>query len=370
MKNFSTVGARLAVGALLAGALAVPAQGANCAFRADAPDQHKVVPGDTLWGISATFLANPWCWPQVWELNREQIHNPHWIYPGQVVYFDKEHGRLSLNKPGAGGLPAAADGGEPPLMRLSPQLRTEGLGKDAVQSIPSNVIEPFLSQPHIVEADEFHGAPRIAASREGNIFLGKGDRAFVAGDLKGGTSFQVFRPGKPLNDPVTNKVIAYESFYLGTVKLDAAAAKDATVHTFTIASASQEMGAGDLLMPAPPTPVRNYAPHQPEQNIDARVVASYSGLGDAGQNQVVSINRGALDGLDIGAVLQLYHFGKTVDDPGGDKGFLGLKKPTVKLPDQQVGTLFVFRVFKHVSYGLIMQVTEPISVGDVAKSPE
>ena len=85
---------------------------------------------------------------------------------------------------------------------------------------------------------------------------------------------------------------------------------------------------------------------------------------------VVSVNRGALDGLDIGTVLQLYNLGKTVHDRGADKGMLGMSKTMIKLPDEQSGTLFIFRVFKHISYGLIMQVTEPVQVGDVARSPE
>jgi hypothetical protein len=132
------------------------------------------------------------------------------------------------------------------------------------------------------------------------------------------------------------------------------------------------MGVGDRLLPAPPTPMRNYVPHQPERQVDARVLSIYSGVSYAGQNQVVSVNRGSLDGLDVGAVLQLYHFGKTVADPGGSKGLLGLGlgKTMIKLPDEQIGSLFIFRVFKHVSYGLIMQVTKPVEVGDVAKSPE
>jgi hypothetical protein len=127
---------------------------------------------------------------------------------------------------------------------------------------------------------------------------------------------------------------------------------------------------GDRLMPAPPTPMRNYVPHQPERQVSARVLSIYSGVTYAGQNQVVSVNRGSVDGLDIGAVLQLYHFGTTVADPGGNKGLFGLGKTMIKLPDEQIGTLFIFRVFKHVSYGLIMQVTKPVEVGDVAKSPE
>jgi hypothetical protein len=68
--------------------------------------------------------------------------------------------------------------------------------------------------------------------------------------------------------------------------------------------------------------------------------------------------------------LQLYHFGKTVADPEGSKGFLGFGRATMKLPDEQYGSLFIFRVFDRVSYGLIMQVTAPVEVGDVAKSPE
>jgi hypothetical protein len=47
-----------------------------------------------------------------------------------------------------------------------------------------------------------------------------------------------------------------------------------------------------------------------------------------------------------------------------------MREQQVRLPDEQVGSLFIFRVFKHISYGLIMQVTAPVEVGDVAKSPE
>ena len=365
MKNFSTVGTRIASAALIACVLAGPVEAATCEFRPNAPDQHLVVRGDTLWGISGTFLEHPWCWPQVWGLNKEQIRNPHWIYPGQIVYFDRINRRLSLNKPGAG------DGaGEPGALRLSPQLRTEGLGVDAVQSIPAGVIEAFLSMPLIVEDDELKDAPRIAAMEDGHVYLGKDDKLYVRGDLKGGRSFQVFRPGNPLKDPDNGRLLAYEAVYLGTVKLQAEAKPGVDVHTFTVSSSKQEMGVGDRLMPAPPTPMRNYAPHQPERQVAARVLSIYSGVTYAGQNQVVSINRGSVDGLDIGTVLQLYHYGQTVADPGGSKGIFGLGKTMIKLPDEEIGNLFIFRVFKNISYGLIMQVTKPVEVGDVARSPE
>jgi hypothetical protein len=364
MKNFSTVVARAAAVALVACAAAVPAYAADCTFRPNAPDQHVVVKGDTLWDISGHFLRNPWCWPQVWGMNRDEIRNPHWIYPGQVIYFDRARGRLSLTRPGGGDVQGA-----PPLTRLSPQVRTEALERDAVQSIPAGMIEPYLTQPLVVEADELAAAPRIVASQEGRVYLGTGDRVYVKGQLQNGTSFQVFRPGTMLKDPQTGKVLAHEAAYLGSVTLDRAALPGVDAHTFRVTETRREMGVGDLLIPMPPTPVRNYVPHAPARQIDARVMSIYAGVTYAGQSQVVTVNRGSLDGLDIGSVLQLYHLGKTVPDPAS-KGVFGLHKQQIKLPDEQYGSLFIFRVFKNVSYGLIMQVTAPVEVGDVARSPE
>lgn len=366
MKNFSTVGPRLLLAALFSGLTAASAATLQCDFRADAPDQHVVVKGDTLWDISGRFLERPWCWPTVWGMNRDEIANPHWIYPGQIIWFDRAAGRLRLGNR----IDVNNGAGDPSNLRLRPQLRTEGLGKDAVTSIPAGVIEPFLTQPLIIENDELKGAPRVIATQDGHVFLGKDEKAYVRGELGGNTSFQVFRPGTALKDPVTQQIIGYEAFYLGTLKLQTAAAPGSDVHTFVVASAKEEMGKGDQLRAIPPMPMQNYVPHPPEQKVASRVVAIYGGVSHAGQNQVISINRGKLDGLDVGSVLQLYHAGKTVSDSTAAKSWLGMREQQVKLPDEEVGSLFIFRVFKHISYGLIMQVSAPVEVGDVARSPE
>lgn len=355
MKNFSTAVVSLAFAAVSAAFVSPAAYAAKkCEFKQDAPDSHKVVRGDTLWDISGKFLQHPWCWPQVWGLNRDQIKDPHWIYPGQIVYFDRATGRLSLGKPvgGTGG-----------TVRLSPQVRIEGMGQDAVPAIPAGIIEPFLVQPLIVTSEELKGTPRIVAAQEGHVNLAKGDRAYVSGDLKDGTSFQAFRPGKPLHDPDTRQVIGYEAVYLGTLKLTRAATAANEAHSFVVVSSKEEMGVGDRLLPVPPTPMLNYVPHAPEQALAARIVSVYGGVTHAGQNQVVSINRGTRHGVDLGTVLELYSYGGFVKDRTDTR-------ENIKLPDEKYGQLFVFRVFENISYALIMHVSNTVQVGDVAKSPE
>ena len=365
MKKFSTIALLLAIAypALHASDAysqeeKISPKSQKCAFLPDAPDKHVVVKGDTLWGISGKFLQNPWCWPEVWGMNKEEIRNPHWIYPNQIVYFDRTTGRLRL------GSPVGANGsGVSGTTHLTPQIRSESMGINAISAIPSNLIEPFLVQPLIIDKDELVGVPRIVAAPEGRVNMSKSDKAYVRGDLKGGTSFQVFRPGVPLKDPETKAVIGFEAVFLGTVKLERTAKTPDGVDTFIVVNAKEEMTVGDRLMPIPPTPIQNYAPHPPEKVTKARVVSIYGGVNQAGQNQIISVNRGTEAGLNVGTVLELARFGQIIADTTDNK------KP-IRLPDESYGTLFIFRVFKNISYGLVMQVTEPVTIGDVAKSPE
>ena len=366
MKNFSTAALLLAFSSVVLPASTYAqtptktvAGKTSCAFLPNAPDQHVVVRGDTLWDISGKFLQKPWCWPQVWDLNREQIRNPHWIYPGQVIYFDRAAGKLRLGR-GAG-----SGSGDTSTVRLSPQVRSTEAASDAISTVNLAAIQAFLTKPLIVEENELNNAPRIVAVQEGHVYLGNGDKAYVRGELNGRTEFEGFRPGKPLIDPATKKIIGYESVYLGTLKLQRLSNVDNVPHTFTVTNVKEEMGVHDRLIAVEPKPFMNQVPHAPEQQVDAQIVAVYGGVSQAGQNQIVSINRGSKDGLDIGTVLELQRLGILTADRTAGNG-----RGVIKLPDETYGTLLIFRVFNNISYGLVMQVTDTVQIADVARSPE
>src|SRR5258706_10786224 len=84
---------------LFSGVALAQGTSAPLVLKPDAPDRYVVVSGDTLWGISERYTDSPWRWPELWNLNKEQIRNPHLIYPGYVILLDRMRGTLSIGGP-------------------------------------------------------------------------------------------------------------------------------------------------------------------------------------------------------------------------------------------------------------------------------
>ncbi len=332
----------------------------------NAPDSHTVQRGDTLWGISGLFLKTPWRWPELWGMNLEQIRNPHLIYPGQVLVLEKIDGRARLRL-------AQGPAGQAPTntVRLSPRVRSELLDNGAIAAIPLNLIGPFLNEAVVFESNELDTAPRIVATQEGRVMVSRGETAYVRGDLAGARDFRLFRQLRPLQDPLTREVLGYEGRFVGTAEVvragdmvAGASGKNVVVPaTFTVTSTRLEAGVGDRLSPVPQQELVAYVPHPPAAPVDGRIVSIYGDGLRAGQNQVVALNRGKRDGIERGHVLALWRAGREAVDT------TGAERVAMRLPDEQHGLLFVFRVFERVSYALILSVREPVSAGDRFTQP-
>ncbi|MDO9051182.1 MAG: LysM peptidoglycan-binding domain-containing protein [Methylotenera sp.] len=365
------------------------------ALKPNHPDRHVVVKGDTLWGISGKFLKDPWLWPKVWQLNRAQIKNPHLIYPGDVVFLDMSSGKPELK-----------------LLRetitLQPGTVIEPLDKTAISTIPLNVIAPFLSQPLVIEKDQLAESPRIIAGQDNRVVLSPGTRVYINKIEEGdGLNWFVYRPGNDLIDPDSKEVLGVEATYLG----DASVTKYGEPASANITKAKEEIFTKDRLVPSGDEVITNFVPRAPDSEITGRIIKIYGGVAEAGPQSIVSISRGSADGIEVGHVLAISRYGRVIKDPEPQRESdeqkqakantkpklkelnfevsrdadgkpvvnfekkpentdeLALEPGMIKLPDERVGLLMVFRVFDRVSYGLIMQASEPVNTLDSVKTP-
>ena len=332
----------------------------------NAPDAHIVRPGDTLWDISRLFLRSPWRWPELWGMNLEQIRNPHLIYPGQRLVLVKSNGRARLQV-------ARELGGTPGDVRLSPRVRVSKDLDAPIPTIPAHLLRPFLTDAVVLDTDELSRAPTIVAGSDGHVLMGRGDLAYVRGDLGDRRDWRVFRTPRPLTDPDTGELLGYEAEAVGAAELLRRGGEaplkpgedraDIVPDTVRLTYLRQEATRGDRLASVFPGDESSFTPRSPGRTVSGAIVGMYGEGVMAGQHQIVTLNRGRIDGLERGHVLALQHHGERITDP------VNADRATLQLPDERNGYVLVFRVFERVSYGLVMTGQTPVRRGDRFTQP-
>jgi len=309
------------------------------------PNEYVVQVGDTLWDIAGTFLKDPWYWPEIWYVNPD-IENPHLIYPGDVlglVYID--------GQPRVTNVRAST-------YRMSPQARVTPL-TESISSIPYEDVAAFLSSGVVLEKNQADSLPYLLQTRGDHLIASAGNEIYVRGITQDtpGVRFSVVHIGDPLYDPDDNRLIGYQGIPVGDGRLR----RGGDPATVALTDTKMEAKPGDRLLPEEVDIPLNFFPRSPSSAIDGRIISVVGGVSQIGQYMVVVINRGSGQGLSIGDVLTVFQTGEVVEDRFGGG--------TVRLPEEEAGTVMIFKTYDRISYGLVMEATQAIHVHDTVRNP-
>ena len=376
-------------------AISAHTQAASLKIRPNAPQRYVVKNGDTLWGISGKYLYSPWQWNRLWGANRNTIRNPHLIYPGQVLVLRYVNGQPRLGFEHA---QTRSDG--IPVIKLHPRVReTSGYG---IPTVNVNLYRMFMKHPQIIAPEETANAPRLIAGPDNRVLYTQGNRVYAYGLTEPGR-YLTYRVNKNITDPETGKFLGQEVVFSGianTLPYTDSALENRTrasdeklksneyytqvnkamklrtqsAQPLVIEEAVSEIRKDDYLLKLPEgLDSFNVMPHAPARPIQAKVVSIFDGVGEAGQFQTITLDKGELDGLDKGTVVSLYKHGRQVRVNLSNNLIRKPKdKDTVELvsiPAEEIGLAMVYRTSDHLASAIILESLNSVSIGDTASEP-
>jgi len=309
------------------------------AVRDDVPLRYVVQPGDTLWDIARHFLVKPWYWPELWHANQD-IHNPHRIYPGQVLVLTHVERR--------------------PRIKLSPSVREQPV-QQPIPTIPADALEALLHAPHLTTIKTLDNAPYIVALEDEHLIAGAGMTAFVRNlQAQDPPRLDILQPGKPLIDPDSGAQIGVLAAAVGQLGITE---RGDGVATATIMDSRQAVRPADRLLPARSrTEVGDFRLRMPKQPLTGHIMATPNDNTILGQYDIVVINRGSRDGLRRGHLLRIYRTNRTVTDP--------VSHDSVALPAQRIGVLMLFEINQRASLGIVLESSHAVRPLDQVRAAQ
>ena len=337
----------------------------------NAPKSYIVVKGDTLWDISGVFLKQPWLWPKLWRINPD-ISNPHLIYPGDVLrlVFDK-NGNPMLVKESAG----------KPQLKWSPKVRTTLKDISPVNTIPLNVIAPYIKYDAIFSAEEYDKLPYVLGSNEGFNSSVDGFNLYINADLNIGSSYAIYQKGEEVFDPQTFESLGFYARLVGTAKAiksgDVANKKPSTLY---VDGAKREIRSGDFVAPINEGQMLPsfFTMQAANKKLKGTIVKASSNVREFGKLEVVMINKGRRDEVQLGDILSVKRQSPAVIETSNGPiyksdsprwGLLSSGEGEYVMPVESLGNMMVFKVYDKVSMALVLGTTKPLRLTDMVTAP-
>lgn len=339
----------LIAGVIGSGAMAL-AQEVRMATRG-AKDYHEVEEGDTLYDLSARYISDAYKWPQLWSYN-PHITNPHWIYPGDIVYLREE-------TPGAAEPESSSD-----IRRI--------------QTSYYQRTELHLAMGGFIESDEIKYSGRIVSSPKSAVLLatydpvwvGFGDGAYTTeekdemdveerrpmrdpGDLRVGNVYAIVRPNGKIMDAEGDRVLGHKYLLVGSLKLTELS--DKYLQTAEIKQAWYEIERGDLLIPYEEQ-LKQVQIIKSQQNLVGEIVDTVEPRSNLGEFHYVYVNRGAADNVRVGNRFYVFQRREGLQPVN--------TQPSQDIPWSRVGQVLLIDVRENYSTGIVIDSTREIFVGD------
>lgn len=340
----------------------------------DAPKTYMVKKGDTLWDISGMFLNEPWLWPRLWRINPE-VNNPHLIYPGDQL-------RLVYD---AEGIPSIEVVKGKPSLKWSPQARVELKDQNPISILPLEHLAPFLNYSLVLSENDIETAPYILGGDEKYKSNMEGALLYVKGNVAAGQNYAIYHKGDEVLDPETQEPLGYYAILVGTARgIKQGDIESKTPSTLFLESSKREVRAGDVVIAVNEgqlLPAFYEMQTVKDKDINARLISSHNLAREFTKFEIVLINKGINDNVEMGDVLAINRQSpaviETKDGPVYEEdasSWYRLTQPNasdkrVTMPIEKIGHLMVFKVMDRTSYAIILNTKKSVRLEDFVTAP-
>lgn len=217
--------------------------------------KHTVVHANTLWDLAKHFYNDPFQWRRIYEANKADIKDPHWIYPDQVFVIPGFEGTYQVVKtrpappPPPAPEPAPEPEPAPAPVRFTPERQPGAIALPESLStrIPEGQTGGQPSGFRFLMPPGWKAAGRVVSFAGRESLAAEGDTLVVRLDaplpLRRGLRFTVFRPSAPTEADLDQKAT-----YMQKVGLVEAAKKlSDTELRVTVLKAGGAIQVGDLV---------------------------------------------------------------------------------------------------------------------------
>lgn len=312
------------------------------------PLYHEVRSGDTLWDICWFYFNNPWEWPRIWSYNRG-ITNPHWIYPGDRV-------RLY------------AEGEEPGQPDLQGDLEQQQSGSDTAEVVPDGL--PVQDAPArsgvrirrraFVDEEARKQAATVVGSVEEKTMLSEGDSVYLGypadRPLKAGERYSVYTDTQAVRHPESGKTVGRFVKLLG--ELEVVSVTEGKRARAVITDSVDVIERGALVGPLPRV-YRTVEPQRSEADVQGTIVATLHSDQLIGQGQVIFVDKGESDGLQVGNRMYVVRRGDAYSSAKSS-----VAQDDRRFPERAIGEVLIVQAGKGASAALVTLALQEIGMGD------